>query len=81
MFLCFVRPRGDPGFLASPLSLSSHLDNTPTKHSMTGSPYRLEPLPSKAEQRPLDLTRESRGTMAGSWSPGDPIWVHTNTRR
>ena len=26
VFLCFIRPRGDPGFLASPLSLSSHLD-------------------------------------------------------
>ena len=78
VFLCFVRPRGDPGFPASPHSISTHLDTTPIKRSPVGSipMQRLESSPAKHDQS-LNITRQSRGTMAGSWTPGDPIWVNT----
>lgn len=60
VLLFFVRPRGDPGFLASPRSITPHLD-APTRPSDT-----------------MNLTTRSHGTRAGSWSPGQPIWVHTH---
>jgi hypothetical protein len=80
IFLCFVRPRGDPGFPVSPHSLSTHLDVTPTKHSPVGGiPMQrlVESSSPTKHDHSLNLTRQSRGTMAGSWSPGDPIWVYT----
>jgi hypothetical protein len=70
VFLCFIRPRGDPGFLASPHSISTRLDTTPIKHSPMN---RLDTTPTKRSHA-MELTRQSRGTMAGSWTPGDPIW-------
>lgn len=61
VLLCFVRPRGNPGFPTSPRSISTHLD-TPNKPSDT-----------------MNLTVQSHGTRAGSWSPGQPIWVRITT--
>ena len=61
VLLCFVRPHGDPGFLTSPRSISTHLD-TPNKPNDT-----------------MNLTVQSHGTRAGSWSPGQPIWVRLTT--
>ena len=73
VFLCFVRPLGDPGFLpGSPQSISTRLD-TPTKH---GSPVNHLDTSSKRSNT-TKRNRNSRGTMAGSWTPGQPIWVHT----
>lgn len=57
VFLCFIRPRGDQAFPASPQSLSTHLETSP-KHNDS-----------------VNRNRQSRGTVAGSWSPGQPIWV------
>jgi hypothetical protein len=54
--LCFIRPRGNPAFPASPQSISTHLETLP-KHSDSAN-----------------RNRHSRGTVTGSWSPGQPIW-------
>lgn len=76
VFLCFVRPLGDPGFPASPHSISTHLNDTPTKLNVL--PMNRLDTSTKQSHNVADLTRHSRGTMAGSWTPGDPIWVCEN---
>ena len=63
VLLCWVRPRGDPGYH---LSASMHLSETPSK-------YFQETPPNSKQRHRGDYG--SQGTVVGSWSPGQPIQV------